>query len=67
MGGKFQVGVGPVLVVGVLQRNKSSRIDRWIDDKLIDYLFISKDWLTQLLGRAGTQARTLRQEPIFQL
>lgn len=40
MGGKFQVGVGPVLVVGVLQRNKSSSIDRWIDDKLIDFIYL---------------------------
>ena len=38
MNGKFQVGMGPLLVIGFLQRNKSNRIERWIDDKLIIYL-----------------------------
>ena len=30
--------MGRALVVGILQRNKSNKIERWIDDKLIIYL-----------------------------
>ena len=38
------MGMGRALVVGILQRNKSNRIERWIDDKLIIYLLEVAEW-----------------------